>query len=342
MTRMTRILVLLLLLPLAQAQAQTPADIQEGAKIWEGYFTLENDCKLCHGVHGEGGFAKALAGHQLTAAQFISAVRQGPGMMPAFVADKNLNDQQLSQVSAYLASLPKYTGPAPMWQTQVPALATANQKLYVTTGCGQCHGPIFANPRRTAGGLGGDYEWFKEEVYTHTTSPDHINSRHLRMGNFSQKQVPEAMLKNLWQFFSVEQGLRAPVGATISAGVPSAKGTTYTITLQNTGRPGKGVTAEYVTVTLPFLHGRDPEEVTTVVEETTGGGYTGVHRDPITNTQAAEFEVPKLGPGEKKTFTLTLSGKGANVGIPRGNVHWEKPPLNSFGAKDIVAVTTPE
>jgi len=341
MIRMTRILALLLLLPLAQVQAQTPADIQEGAKIWEGYFTLENDCKLCHGVHGEGGFAKSLAGHQLTADQFIKAVRTGPGLMPAFVADKNLNDQQLGQVAAYLASLPKYTGPAPMWQTQVPATATANQKLYVTSGCGQCHGAIFANPRRTAGGVGGDYEWFKKEVWEHTSAPGHVNAKHLRMGNFSQKQIPEATLKNLWQFFAVEQGLRAPVGASVSAGVPSAKGTTYTIILQNTARPG-GVTAEYITVTLPFLHGRDPEEVTTVVEETTGGGFTGVHRDPITNSQAAEFEVPKLGPGEKKTFTLTLSGKGAAVGFPRGNVHWEKPKLNSFGAIDIVAVAIPE
>ena len=107
---MLRILVALLLLPFTQARAQTPgpSDIQEGKRIWQGYFGLENDCKLCHGEHGEGGFAKALAGHQLSTAQFLRTVRQGAGKtMPAFVADKNLSDQQLSQVAAYLASLPK-------------------------------------------------------------------------------------------------------------------------------------------------------------------------------------------------------------------------------------------
>src|SRR5437660_4123028 len=114
---MFRILVALLLLPFTQARAQTPgaSDIQEGKRIWQGYFGLQNDCKLCHGDHGEGGFAKPLAGHQLTSAQFLRAVRQGPGIMPAFVPDKNLNDQQLGQVAAYLASLPKPTGAAPEW-----------------------------------------------------------------------------------------------------------------------------------------------------------------------------------------------------------------------------------
>ena len=68
--------------------------------------------------------------------------------------------------------------------------------------------------------------------------------------------------------------------------------------------------------------------------------YTGVHREPITNSQAAEFEVARLGPGEKKTFTITLSGKGANVGIPRGIVKWERPLLGT-GAPDLIAVSVP-
>jgi mono/diheme cytochrome c family protein len=340
---MLRILAVLLLLPLGQAQAQTPgvSDIQEGKRIWQGYFGLENDCKLCHGEHGEGGFAKALAGHQLSTAQFLRTVRQGAGKtMPAFVADKNLTDQQLTQVAAYLSSLPKPAEAATMWRTPVPPLATPRQKLYVESGCGQCHAATFANPRRTAGSVGGDYEWFKTEVYQHTSAPDHANSRHLRMGNFSREQVPEATLQEIWQFFSVEQGLRAPINADISNGVISEIGVTYTITVSNTARPGKGLTAEYITVTLPFLRGRDPEEVTTVVEATTGGGYTGIHRDPITNSNAAEFEIPKLGPGEKRTFTITLSGIGANSGIPRGMVKWEKPKPGS-GGTDLIAISAP-
>ncbi len=268
---MRRIFFALVLFPLGLAQAQTPSasDIRDGKRIWQGYLGLENDCKLCHGEHGEGGFAKPLAGHRFNNAQFLRVVRQGAGKtMPAFVADKNLNDQQIDQVAAYLASLPKPAEPGTMWRTPVPPLATPRQKLYVESGCGQCHAAIFANPRRTAGGLGGDYEWFK------------------------------------------------------------------------TGRPGKGLTAEYITVTLPLLRGRDPEEVTTIVEATTGGGYTGIHRDPITNTNAAEFEVPKLGPQEKRTFTITLSGIGANSGIPRGTVKWERPRLGS-GGTDLIAISTP-
>ena len=341
---MTPILIAFLLFSLIQVQAPTPAaggsDTQSGQEIWQGYFTLENDCKLCHGVRGEGGFAKPLAGHQLTTAQFIAAVRKGPGMMPAFVPDKNLNDQQLGQVSAYLASLPKVAQPSTLWQTPIPPLATAAQRLMISTGCGQCHGPIMANPRRTAGGRGADFEWFKEEVWEHTSAPSRANARHLRMGNYTRQQVSEGTLLEIWRFVAVEQGLRVPINADVSAGVAGANGTTYTVNVSNGGVPGKGLAAEYVTVTLPLLKGRDPEETTTVVVTTTGGGYTGVHRDPISNSQAAEFEIVRLAPGEKKTYTITLSGQGAGAGIPRGIVKWERPLLGS-GATDLIGISVP-
>jgi mono/diheme cytochrome c family protein len=338
----TLIALLLLFSIQVQAQAQTAggSDIQAGKDIWQGYFNLENDCKLCHGVQGEGGFAKPLAGHQLTPAQFIATVRKGPGIMPAFVPDKNLNDQQLSQVSAYLASLPKVAQPSTMWQTPIPPLATPAQKLMISTGCGQCHGPIMANPRRTGGGRGADFEWFKEEVYRHTSAPGHANARHLRMGNFSREQVSEGTLLEIWRFFAGEQGLRVPINADVSAGVAGANGTTYTINVSNGGLPGKGLTAEYLTVTLPLLKGRDPEETTTVVVATSGGGYTGVHRDPISNSQAPEFEIGWLAPGERKTFTITLSGTGANAGIPRGVVKWERPLLGN-SATDLIGISVP-
>jgi mono/diheme cytochrome c family protein len=339
---MTAILCLLLLLASTRVQAQPPgaAEIQAGRDIWQGYFNLENDCKLCHGIQGEGGFAKPLAGHQLTSTQFIAAVRNGPGMMPAFVADKNLNDQQLNQVYAYLASLPKVAEPSTQWQTPIPPLATPAQKLMISAGCGQCHGPIMANPRRTAGGRGADFEWFKEEVWAHTSAPGHANARHLRMGNFSKQQVSEGTLLEIWRFFAVEQGLRVPINGDVSAGASGANGTTYTVNVNNGGLPGKGLTAEYLTVTLPLLKGRDPEETTTLVVATSGGGYTGVHRDPISNSQAPEFEIGRLAPGEKKTFTITLSGKGANAGIPRGLVRWERPLLGN-GATDLIGISVP-
>ena len=329
---MIRIFVALLLLPFAQAQ-----DLQMGKQIWESF---DNDCKFCHGFHGEGGFGTALAGHKLTNAQFLRAVREGKGIMPAFVPDRNFTDQQAGLVAAYLASLPKSAEPAPAWFTRVPPLATPRQKLMISSGCGQCHGPTMANPRKTAGGAGADYEWFKKEVWEHTSAPGHVNARHLRMGNYSKQQLPEATLQEIWQFFGVDQGLRAPVEARIDGGVSSANGVTYTITIDNGGTPGKGLTAEYLTITLPLPTGAIPQQTTTVVAATTGGGFTGVHRDRITNTDAAEFEVPSLAPKEKRTYTLTLSGKGAETGIPRGMVMWERPRLNSGGA-DQVAVSVP-
>ena len=165
------VVVGLVLLPVIQAHAQTPAaaDIEQGAKNWQGFFGFQNDCKLCHGEQGEGGFASALAGHRLSDAQFLAAVREGRGTtMPAFAPDKNMNDQQVAQIRAYLASLPRPVKRSTMWRTPVPPLATPAQKLYITSGCGQCHAQIFANPRRTAGGLGGDWEWFKTATYEHT------------------------------------------------------------------------------------------------------------------------------------------------------------------------------
>lgn len=340
------VVVVLILLPwiqVTQANAQAPAaaDIEQGAKNWQGFFGFQNDCKLCHGEHGEGGFSSALAGHQLTNAQFLAAVREGRGTtMPGFSPTKNMNDQQVFQIAAYLRSLPKPAQRSTTWRTPVPPLATPAQKLYIESGCGQCHAQIFANPRRTAGGLGADYEWFKTATYEHTTAPEYADRGHMRMGNYTRQQVPDAKLQEIWKFFSVEQGLRVPMGATVSEGVPSYNTVTYTITVQNGGTVGKGLTAEYITLTLPLLKGRDPEEVTAVVSATTGGGYMGIQRDPITNSNAAIFEIPRLGPRESKTLTITLSGRGSDRGFPTGMLKWERPLLPS-GAADMIGVNVP-
>ena len=73
-----------------------------------------------------------------------------------------------------------------------------------------------------------------------------------------------------------------------------------------------------MTITLPLPTGAVPQQATVAVMKTTGGGFTGIHREPITNTEAAEWEIARLAPGEKQTYTMTLSGKGADAGIPRG------------------------
>jgi len=78
---MKRILVVaFLLLPLVQAYAQAPpgaSDVEAGKEMWRGYFGFQNDCKLCHGEQGQGGFASALAGHRLTPSSSCAPFAKG-------------------------------------------------------------------------------------------------------------------------------------------------------------------------------------------------------------------------------------------------------------------------
>ena len=333
---MTPILIAILMFPLAQGVGNNAA-IQAGKAFWEDY---DNDCKMCHGRNGDGAFGPDLAGHQLTSAQFLRAVRQPWGIMPAFAADKNISDQQVAQVSAYLASLPKNPQPTYKWFTPVPPLASSRQQLMVSFGCGQCHSTTMANPRRTAGGAGADWEWFKSEVYEHTTGPINRARPHLRMGNYSRLRVPEPMLRELWQFFSVDQGLRVPISAQVSAPVRSGDGFTYTITVQNGGVRGKGLAAENITLLLPLPPGPQPATAVTINAASGGDEFFGIRRDSFTNSEAAAWEIPQLWPGDKKTYTLTISGPGAGGGFPRGMISWAKPLLGT-GAPDQAAVTGP-
>jgi mono/diheme cytochrome c family protein len=339
------LLLVLILLPPATAYGQTasPEDIRQGRRIWQGYFTNENDCKNCHGVNGEGGFASSLAGHTLTNEQFLRVTRQGAGRsMPGFVADKNLSDQQVFQVAAYLRSLPKYTGPRPGWRTPILPTYTPAHRTYIEYGCGQCHGPVMLNPRRDAGGLGPDatFEWLTHEVFEHTTSITTVNSRHLRMGNYRKDQVPDAALRDIWKFMMEEQGPVAPVNANLSNGVFTDQGIQYTITVTNGGEAGKGLVAEHIRVILPILRARDPEEETTVIAATAGADYMGTHRDVLSNTNAATFMIPRLGPGERREITITLSGIGAMFGFPRASIRWELPKLRS-GEANVYMINQP-
>lgn len=331
---MNPIVIALLLIPLAQGPAGGGGDVQAGKTVWESF---NYDCRLCHGVRGEGGLGPDLAGHTMTPAQFMRAVRQPWGIMPAFSSDKNISDQEVRQVTAYLASLTKAPEPGP-WLTNVPANATERQRLMVSYGCGQCHGQLMANPRRTAGGLGADFEWFKDEVYTHTTGEANRGRAHLRMGNYSRQRLGEDALREIWQFFAVDQGLRANVSANISAAPASGNTVTYTVTLSNGGAAGKGLAVENLTMFLPLPGGAGAaQQAGVTVTATTGAGYTGIRRDNYTNTEAAAWEIPYLAAGERRTYTLTISGPTAAAGITRGYANWGKPRLGD-GGMDVIPV----
>ena len=326
---MDAVFIALLLLPLAQAPADTggPAAVQAGKALWEGADTA---CRNCHGGKGEGAFGPDLAGRQLSIEQFKQAVRKPWGIMPAFT-DKNITDPQLVQLTAYLSSLPKVAEPG-AWRTPVPANAPSGQAtLIATSGCGQCHGAVLGNPRAVAGGVAGDFEWFKGMVYTHTTAM--AERPHLNMGNFSKTRLPESVLQDIWHYASVDAGLRVPVRAQVSAAVPAGSGFTYTLTVENAGTPGKGLTAENITITLPVPAGA-------TVATTTGAGYQGVRHDAQANVDTAVWVIPRLAPADKQTYTLTLSGSGANAGIMRGTVGWTKP-AQGDGSADQVNVAQP-
>src|SRR5271163_2960304 len=83
--------------------AQTPAgDAANGKKLF-----LRDGCYECHGYAGQGGRDGArIAVIGLNAQGLIRYVRAPGGAMPAYT-DKVITDQELTDVWAYLQTLPK-------------------------------------------------------------------------------------------------------------------------------------------------------------------------------------------------------------------------------------------
>jgi cytochrome c553 len=320
----TFLLALLLLLPLPidqqGAAAPSTGDVQAGKAFWEGPTT---QCRNCHGTTGEGAFGPDLAGRKLTVAQFKQAVRKPWGIMPAYL-ESQISDREIADFVAYFDTLPSVSQPGP-WRFDVPAGAPHGQTVMLATlGCGQCHGVPFAFPRAVAGAVGADFEWFKSMVYDHTaTMPKHFASleeqppARLRMGNYSRVRLPESLLQEIWNW-ARDQGFRAPVAGALSAGTTAANGVTYTLTVTNGGLPGKGLTAEELTVSLILPAGA-------TVVATTGAGYKGLGKDEQAKAATAEWQIPRLAPKERQTYTITLSRPGTAADNLRGAIRWTKP-----------------
>jgi mono/diheme cytochrome c family protein len=86
---------------LATGFAQT-GDAANGKKLF-----LRDGCYQCHGYGGQGGAAGArIAAIGLNAQGLIRYVRAPGGQMPAFT-DKVITDQELTDVWAYLQTMPK-------------------------------------------------------------------------------------------------------------------------------------------------------------------------------------------------------------------------------------------
>jgi mono/diheme cytochrome c family protein len=100
------VLSLVLLLPVAAfAQSATQGNVENGKRLF-----LREGCWQCHGYAGQGGRDGARIGAtSLTLQGVIRYVRKPSGAMPAF-SEKILPDQELTDIYAYLKSLPPVKG----------------------------------------------------------------------------------------------------------------------------------------------------------------------------------------------------------------------------------------
>ena len=201
-----------------------------------------------------------------------------------------------------------------------------------TVGCAQCHGATLNGPRGNAGAVNADFEWFKKMVYEHTSyMPQHrtivgAQPTGVRMGNFSRMRLPESVLQEMFLYMKDELKFRPAIAARLT---PGASTGAYSLEVLNNGLAGKGLSAENVTISLALAPG-------TKVTNTTGAGYQGVRKDTDGKTDVAVWQVPRLGPKDKQSYTITLSGGT----IPKGSVIWAKPAPGS-GGPDVIAVAVP-
>jgi mono/diheme cytochrome c family protein len=94
-------LILITALATTAALAQT-GDAANGKKLF-----LRDGCYECHGYGGQGGAAGArIATIGLNANGLIRYVRAPAGAMPAYT-DKVITDQELTDIWAYLQTMPK-------------------------------------------------------------------------------------------------------------------------------------------------------------------------------------------------------------------------------------------
>jgi mono/diheme cytochrome c family protein len=101
------LLVILIALPaVAAAQSSPSGNAENGKRLF-----MKQNCYYCHGTTGQGGRDGArLTQTALNVQGLIRYVRKPTGSMPAFT-EKILSDQELTDIYAYLKSLPAAKAP---------------------------------------------------------------------------------------------------------------------------------------------------------------------------------------------------------------------------------------
>jgi mono/diheme cytochrome c family protein len=69
-----------------------------------GQAPYDKVCKMCHGPEGQGNAGPPLVPFELDDEQLLAKVREGGGEMPP-VSERQLNDDEVKQIAAYLRSL---------------------------------------------------------------------------------------------------------------------------------------------------------------------------------------------------------------------------------------------
>jgi mono/diheme cytochrome c family protein len=334
---MKKAFIAILLLPLVQsgAVAQIVGNPVAGKAYWEREAPRATACRNCHGGMGEGAFGPDLAGRGLNATQVMQAVRKPWGIMPAFV-ESQLSDQDAADLAAYFASMPKPPEPG-KWRFEVPAGAPPGQATLINVGCGQCHGPTLNGPRANLGAVNGEFDYFANLVYNHTTAmaPHRASlgqtATNLDMGNYSRTRLSAGTLRQIYFWARDEIGFRVPMQGVLSKGEAGPSGATYTLTVANNGLQGKGVIAEGLTVSLTV-----PPDTTVVAA--TGTGYQGVRTDDKTKATVAVWQLPRSAPKDREQLTITLSKAATAAGNLKGEIRWAKPAPKTGPGSDVVAI----
>jgi mono/diheme cytochrome c family protein len=354
---MRKFLVAVFVLALPFAVASTKAS-QTGAAAPVGdpvagkvHYTFGNtSCSNCHGVDGEGRFGPPLAGRKIPYARFRAYLRNPLGRMFSY-PELELTDQEIADMAAYLDTLPAGAKPPIAWRTPLPKMAPRGQQLAVGVwGCAQCHGATFDTPRHGAAEVTGDFEWFKRQVYDHAKTqreqmamldpnlprmtpgfggPATRTPRRLRMGNYTRARLPEATLKEIYDWM-IDLGRLPVLSARVTPGAAGAGGTTYTIAVANSGVKDKGIIVEGVQVAVTLPAGAK-------VVTTTGVGYQGVRHDEEAKGDVAVWKIPRMAAADRQTLTLTLSSAVPQL---RGRITWDAPAVKADPEVDFAYSAT--
>lgn len=339
--------VVVLLVGAAVSARAQEGDPLRGARSWDLM------CDNCHGPDAEGGFGPDLAGGRgLTLGQFLHAVRQPWGIMP-FLDEQQLPDQRLADIYAFVRAKPPVSEPGEWRWRRAPASAPLGQRLYMNTaGCGQCHEPENAYGRMWLGeqAKNADFEYFARQIYDHT---DKYPTG--RMGTYRRERLPEAVLREIYQWMVLDLGLRASIGAAIHVGEQHGDQTTFNVTVTNRGVADVGLDVQDVTLFIKVPPGM-------TVESGSGPGYSGPQplatlgleprlplaphsHDDTGHVKRPEqdlsgdvvvWRIPTIVAGEELTMSFVLSGTALTEQTVQqfagSTIHWESPGRNAHGS----------